>query len=399
MTMVDYRGPPYHLQRKPLPSPHLSTGNPKSQQIVPDSQWSNSPISTLQSGSGAHETNASYSTQYSQSRTSSSSNFPILTVSGPQHTSSSPYQNSVNPYNTTRRTLSNATTSTSTTATSSGMTTGLPSATVQVSIRRSTSSRSGGSSAGGYVAFMRKQKATVWCDRSQHEDPRLLAQQKAAKLRAAMEIIGNGSGAAGRASSTNSAAATRKIRHHNSKNNSSFSPATLVGVGSVPMRLSASEVGDEEGSDEERDSQHSYHKRTGSGRSSIGSAHRRPVGLHAVNPALSMAGGVSLGKAGTPPSGGSSSPNMAELETPNLARTAKKRDYFDNATGGSSGNSSRENSFGNIGQLAPRQTKNPLAREKSVKSPEELRRRGSVDDRAMTMSAGRLFVANPDLND
>jgi hypothetical protein len=248
---------------------------------------------------------------------------------------------------------------------------------------------------------MRKQKATVWCDRSQLEDPRLLAQQKAAKLRAAMEIIGNGSGAAGRASSTNSAAASsvRKIRHHNSKNNSSFSPATLVGVGGVPMRLSASEVGDEEDSDEEHGSQHSYHKRTGSGRSSIGSTHRRPVGLHAVNPALSMTSGTSLGKAGTPPSGGSSSPNMAELETPNQARTAKKGDYFGNATGGSSGNSSRENSFGNVGQLAPKQAKNPLAREKSVKSPDELRRRGSVDDRTMTMSAGRLFVANPDLSD
>jgi hypothetical protein len=37
-----------------------------------------------------------------------------------------------------------------------------------------------------------------------------------------------------------------------------------------------------------------------------------------------------------------------------------------------------------------------VTREKSVRNPEELRRRGSVDERTMTMSAQRLFVANPD---
>ncbi|KAH0562030.1 hypothetical protein GP486_003266 [Trichoglossum hirsutum] len=399
MTMVDYRGPPYQLPRRPLPAQHLSTGNPKLQQIVPDSQWSDSPTSTLQSGPGPRSSSISHSNQHNRRRTSSSSVFPVLTVSAPQHAATS-YQNSVNPYNTTRRTLSNATTSTSTTATSGGMTVGRPSATLSVSIRRAASSRSGGGSAGGYVAIMRRQKATVWCDRSQLEDPRLLAQQKAAKLRAAMEVIGNGPSVTGRASSTNSAAAgsARKIRHHHAKNNPNFSPATLVGVGGVPMRLSASEVGDEGDSDEEVDNRSSYHKRTGSGRSSIGSNHRRPVG-HVVNPAPSMTSRNSLGKGGTPPSGGSSSPNMAELETPLPGKPGRRGDYFSNANGGSSGNSSRENSFGNVGSLAPKPARNPLAREKSVKSPDELRRRGSVDDRAMTMSAGRLFIANPDIND
>ena len=37
-----------------------------------------------------------------------------------------------------------------------------------------------------------------------------------------------------------------------------------------------------------------------------------------------------------------------------------------------------------------------ITREKSVRNPEELRRRGSVDERTMTMSAGRLYIANPD---
>lgn len=35
-----------------------------------------------------------------------------------------------------------------------------------------------------------------------------------------------------------------------------------------------------------------------------------------------------------------------------------------------------------------------------AKKAEELRRRGSVDERSMTMGGkGRLFVANPDLDD
>jgi hypothetical protein len=37
-----------------------------------------------------------------------------------------------------------------------------------------------------------------------------------------------------------------------------------------------------------------------------------------------------------------------------------------------------------------------ITREKSVRNPDELRRRGSVDERTMTMSAGRLYIANPD---
>ena len=37
-----------------------------------------------------------------------------------------------------------------------------------------------------------------------------------------------------------------------------------------------------------------------------------------------------------------------------------------------------------------------ITREKSVKNPEELKRRGSVDERTMTLTSGRLFIANPD---
>jgi hypothetical protein len=37
-----------------------------------------------------------------------------------------------------------------------------------------------------------------------------------------------------------------------------------------------------------------------------------------------------------------------------------------------------------------------VTREKSVKSVDELKRRGSVDERTMTLTAGRLYIANPD---
>ncbi|KAF8469452.1 hypothetical protein BDZ91DRAFT_52380 [Kalaharituber pfeilii] len=41
-----------------------------------------------------------------------------------------------------------------------------------------------------YVATLRKQKATVWCERAQMEDPRMIAAQRAAKVRATMEVTG-----------------------------------------------------------------------------------------------------------------------------------------------------------------------------------------------------------------
>ncbi len=99
-----------------------------------------------------------------------------------------------------------------------------------------------------YVAMLRKQKATVWCDRSQYEDPRASAMQKAARIRAEREIIGS----AGRTSTGGSGSFTggtrAKMRHH-IKNQTAvgYGPVELVGgVGAVPMRLSASEVGEGE---------------------------------------------------------------------------------------------------------------------------------------------------------
>jgi hypothetical protein len=96
-------------------------------------------------------------------------------------------------------------------------------------------------------------------------------------------------------------------------------------------------------------------------------------------------------------------------ETPVPGTYTKSKDYF-MADGGadgtrSVGSGSSGERADNVAELgtndAARLAANSLmkatiTREKSVKNPEELRRRGSVDERTMTMSAGRLYIANPD---
>lgn len=350
---------------------------------------------------------------HSRTRTTSSNTFPTI-LYPPQPQQLYPGNMQVHAYS-SRRTPSNATYST----TASSGNGPAPLRQTSQDLRRSTSSRSGGlSPATGYVALMRRQKATVWCDRAQHEDPRLLAQQKAAKIRATMEVIG-GPGAgrlptSGSGSLAGSNRVTAKIRHHGKSGLVGYSPGDLVGgVGGVPMRLSASEV---EGGDSEDDAdsgnvQYSgvYHQRTGSGRSSVGSGGRRGLTYSRQSGASSTAGKWSAGN--TPPSERQNSiQGLAEAgETPVPGGHVRAKDYF--ATDGSkdgtrsTGSGSSQERADNVAELgmadAARLASNSLmkstiTREKSVKSPEELRRRGSVDERTMTMSAGRLYIANPD---
>ncbi|KAI9766667.1 MAG: hypothetical protein M1835_007144 [Candelina submexicana] len=395
--MVDYRGPPYPApHRKPVPQASYHAKLQPLTPIVPESQL---PANQQRTGSSPHN----------RSRTLSSSIFPQgapTTTFSPTHQTASPtsYQNILTQYSGTRRTLSNATASTSGTGT--GITPARTSSTVSVSLRRSTSSRSG-NSPGGYVALMRKQKATVWCDRSQYEDPRFLAQQKALKMRAVKEVVGQGGANAGRTSTSGSGSmlshgvARSKIRHHGAAKAMGYTPGNLVGRG-VPMRLSASEVGDEAYDEDDRDSQHGiYLRRDGSGRSSLASNKR-----YTSSNLRTSTGRYS--HSNTPPSGQGSSPSdgIAELsETPVPADHQRPGDYFTRASGtgisgGSGSSGDRESSFGNVSKLAaPHGPSSNLGRGKSIKSPEELRRRGSVDDRTATMSGVRLFVANPDLSD
>ncbi|KAG9244741.1 hypothetical protein BJ878DRAFT_420739 [Calycina marina] len=279
-------------------------------------------------------------------------------------------------------------------------------------LRRSTSSRSAGGSPTSYVALMRKQKATVWCDRSQQEDPRTLAAQKAAKIRAAREVIGGRTpgrtSTSGSASLAGSSRVTAKIKHHGKAGLVGYSPGDLVGgVGGVPLRLSASEVeGDD--ADDDADSQRMQynHHRTGSGRSSIGSG-KRGLTYSRKSGASSMAGKWSSGH-----SPQESLRDLAEAgETP-IPGGKQQQEYF--ATDGSgdgtrsAGSGSSGERADNVGDMdttnAARLASNSLlkstvTREKSVRNPDELRRRGSVDERTertMTMSHGRLYIANPD---
>jgi len=166
----------------------------------------------------------------------------------------------------------------------------------------------------------------------------------------------------------------------------SYNPANMSGAG-VPVRLSANEVGENEDEMDDGGSGRA-HQRAGSGRSSLNSnkypnIYQRQQG-----------GRFSVGS--TPPDGNGSPTD----ETP--IGVAQKPDYFETpsaAQGGSggSGTPEREDSFGDVKEMTGPNA--ILKAAENAKKAEELRRRGSVDDRTMTMRGVRLFVANPDLDD
>lgn len=321
-----------------------------------------------------------------------------------------------------RRTLSNATTST--TSSNQGSTFLASNPSFSSSIRRSTSSRSNNTQS-SYVALLRKQKATVWCDRSQHEDPRALAQLKAAKQRAQRELAG-GPRNGGRTTTTTSGGLTvgvrNKIRHHGAVKASAYSAANLSGAG-VPVRLSATEVDDEDDSSEgereeminnyARNSQSQlppHHESNGSGRSSMGS-NTRLGSLNQNNGRTSSSIGPEQYSIDSTNSHTTTDGDSYEQETPMPNRpggaetNGGPRDYFAHSkrphgalpgsddSHGSNDSIGDEREFGHVAALPQRQQ--PI-HETPAKTAEELRRRGSVDDRTMTMSAGRLFIANPD---
>ncbi|EMC93762.1 hypothetical protein BAUCODRAFT_124521 [Baudoinia panamericana UAMH 10762] len=266
--------------------------------------------------------------------------------------------------------------------------------------RRSTSSRSTSSlSPTSYVALMRRQKATVWCDRAQHEDPRILAAQRAAKTRAAMEVAGGHAHApAGRVSTSSSGmvgGVRSKIRHHGAPKASTYTGGPNMTGAGVPMRLSASEVGGENDSDEDNYNNNRYHSRNGSGRSSLGSGNKGQHGSF-----LGSTRGYSNGS--TPTSGHSPVESMGDLleeETPVPDQYRAQADYFQQpgGRGGSGSSGEQEQQFGGVGGLP--QTRGGKLDVVDRKTSDELRRRGSVDDRTTTMTGVRLFVANPDMDD
>lgn len=265
------------------------------------------------------------------------------------------------------RRLSSATTSTSSTGNN-----------FSSDIRRSTSSRSTNTQV-GYVALMRRQKATVWCDRAQPEDPRLRAQKLADKKRAYLEVHGAGAGRTG-------TLASGKNKHGN-KGVTEFSASALVGA-TVPVRLSANEVGD---GDEDGHSDNGFpHRRTGSGRSSLGSNYRYPSSYQRPSQGTS-------GSNNTPPNERADLPEVTENPPAERHEQERASSAKDDSATSHSKTSEQEDSFGSVGDMAAPSAATTAA-EKARKA-DELRRRGSVDERTTTMTNVRLFVANPDLSD
>ncbi|KAL2040525.1 hypothetical protein N7G274_006504 [Stereocaulon virgatum] len=375
MTTVEFRGPTSSYQQQQQPHPHRTpvhaAGNasrndlrPLRQSIVPDHDFS-----------------------ASKQQPQNPSSFSMYTRKGPQPPlSSSPgSQQYPNHIATSRRTPSQSTTST-------GYTPSRTPSNVSSQLSRNASTRSGASiTPGSYVALMRKQKATVWCDRSQHEDPRIAAQHKAAKIRAAREITGKT--AEGRTSTSGSMGSgslgvRSKIRHHGLPKATGYSSANMVG-GGVPLRLSANEVGDDGYTYDDTDSaRRMSHQRTGSAKSSdrwLG-VDQRYTKRYSQN--------SSPGQESSP---NEDIPELQETPVPGSHQQHGGGYFPSNERNNSGSSGDLENNFGNVAQMEA-----PKVEEKKRRTSEELRRRGSVDERANTMGymgGGRLFVANPDLSD
>ncbi|KAL5338143.1 hypothetical protein BJX70DRAFT_399050 [Aspergillus crustosus] len=308
---------------------------------------------------------------HSRSRTSSSNALPYVAhqqSQQPYSTGPSPQHSMTVPYNPMARRLSSATTSTTSTGNN-------PQSGRNQDIRRSSSSRSA-SSQSSYVALLRRQKATVWCDRAQPEDPRLRAQKLVDKKRAYLEVHGAGTGRA-------STLASGKGKHGSKVTD--LSPSALVGA-TVPVRLSANEIGD---GDEDATSDRGFpYRRTGSGRSSLGSGHRYPSGYQRSTPGT-------MGSNSSPPGEKTDLPGVSE--DPATDKADEHKDTIptkEDAATSHSRNSDQEDNFGTVGDMGAPSAVN-LAAEKAKKAA-DIRRRGSVDERTTTMTNVRLFVANPD---
>jgi len=206
--------------------------------------------------------------------------------------------------------------------------------------------------------------------------------------------VGSGRTATGLSSAGGKVAA--KIRHHGKPAVVGYSPGSnLVGVGGVPLRLSATEV---EGEDSDEEEQRLHHRRTGSsGRSSVGSGkralpYRSSGGLHQSNSGNS---GRRWSPGDTPERSGSLVVEERGEEVVDDGASGKAKSF-------ASGSSAERldavpdlSSGGN--RLATKSQQHAITREKSTKNPDDLRRSGSVDERTVSLStAGRLFIANPD---
>lgn len=294
--------------------------------------------------------------------------------------------------------------------------------TAPITLRRSGSTHTASSiattSSNAYVTYLRRQKATVWCDKSQYEDPRLLAAQRAAKLRAAMEVVGSSTSAFlsasyhghGLGSGTGSAASSlhagrggklgRSSNHVTSSVKKAWvgTPASPGIVGGslprgVPDRLSATEVLGDEDEDETFVTGPGINRRSGSGKSSLNSNHRKTNRASSIrsdtNRASSMYGMGSGGGLQHRNSNGSTSNYSATSSIAEFTQDGKMRAKRSGSTSPPDRVEHR-NHYDNAQYNAG-----------AHKRDNTLKRKGSLNEeevvRTMTMSNVRLFVANPDV--
>lgn len=409
--MVDYRAPNYQFpQRKPLGYPQV--GQTKNVNInsnfIPTA---NQYVPQAVSPQGLYS--------HTRRRTSSSGALPVESYPANYTSKHNPNNNPSFPpvAYLNRRSGSGSSSNTST-----GHNGGKMDSTAPITLRRSGSTHTASSiattSSNAYVTYLRRQKATVWCDKSQYEDPRLLAAQRAAKLRAAMEVVGSSTSAflsasyhghglgSGTGSVASSLHAGRGGKLGKSSNHVTSSvkkawvgtPASPGIVGGslprgVPDRLSATEVLGDEDEDEMFVTGPGINRRSGSGKSSLNSNHRKTNRASSIrsdtNRASSMYGMGSGGGLQHRNSNGSTSnysgtSSIAEFTRDGKVRTKRSgstsppdrvehRNHYDNAQY-SAGAPKRDNT---------------------------LKRKGSLNEeevvRTMTMSNVRLFVANPDV--
>ncbi|RKF57299.1 hypothetical protein OnM2_075034 [Erysiphe neolycopersici] len=305
------------------------------------------------------------------------------------------YVTNMQPQNyTTRRTPSNATSST---FASSGTGT-IPYPVTVEDIQRSTSSRSSGHARStSYVTLMRKQKATVWCERAQLEDPQLQAQLKAAKMRAAKEVTGSPvkhrTSTSGSASLSSSNRVAAKIRNHGKMNLVGYNPADLVGgVGGVPLRLSASEVeGGHSNENDDYPQDYTGPRRSSSGRSSSYQGYKKGFSYLQQSVTNSMVGKRP-----------GSSIKLGELQPSLLRRNSYATSKGDDSRSMSSGSAEEKadtllelNTTDKL-RFAQKSNRQPVVSRNQSFQSLELKRKGSVDDRTLKQNTGRLYIANPD---
>jgi hypothetical protein len=110
---------------------------------------------------------------------------------------------------------------------------------------------------------------------------------------------------------------------------------------------------------------------------------------------------ASSARNGNTPPGASPVDSIGEEQTPMPRENSiSGEDYFVATAGSGASSVEQEESFGDIGGL-PNTGKLPAEEriKRQQNAADDLKRRGSVDERTMTMSGPRLFVANPDLSD